>query len=66
MNLTAALSVLQSLLLSEGGGTESGNQLDVISDVDVAILGAEELSAHAALFWQASTDANISINSLSR
>ena len=65
-DFSAALGLLQGLLQAEEDRSDSRNQTQVITDADVAILSAESLSANAALFWQASADANISVNALSR
>ncbi len=65
-NFSAALGLLQGLLQAEEGGSDSTNQTKIITDNKYSILTAESLSENAALFWQASADANISVNALSR
>ena len=65
-DFSAALGLLQGLLQAEEDNSDSRRHTKVITDADVAILSTETPSAKAALFWQASADANISVYALSR
>ena len=66
MNFTAALGVLQGLLPSEEGSTDSKGQPGKLSDADLDIFCAEGLPACGASFWAACTDVNIDVRALSR
>ena len=66
MNLTTAAGVLQRLSQLEEASSVSDTRLHAISENDIAIISAENLSANGEKIWQAIADANISINTLSR
>ena len=66
MDFSAALSLLQGLVQAEGGSSGNAKHISELSSISATILSAEDLSANGELFWQASADANISINALSR
>ena len=66
MDFSAAVGVLQGLVQAEGGSSGDANQISKISSNSASILSAGYLPANGDSFWQASADANISINALSR
>ena len=66
MDFSAALSVLHGLMQTEGSSSGTANQMIELPTTAATILSAKELSANATSFWQATAEANISINALSR
>ena len=65
MDISAAIGVLQGLVQAEGGSSGNASRSEV-SNISATLLSAEEMSANGESFWQASADANVSINALSR
>ena len=66
MDFSAPLRVLQGLMQKEGGSSSTAKKTVELLSTAATILSAEVLSANGVSFWQASAEANISINALSR